>query len=512
LPYFRRRDAAGENGRLGQAEGGRLALQGGAFRPVADDQRPHRQAALPEQPGRLEERADPLVRDQAGYHADDLIIRAEAQCGPQFCGVGERLEELPGDGVRHDEDLLGGDAAGHDLLFHGLAERHHQVGGQHAPGLEVAVPPVQFAMGEFGGVRVAGQPRVFPEPAHLVDDGQAVPLPQGQRDPGVGVVTRRVQHGGADLPGELVGQLESSVGGPGVGVGAAGHPPRQQAVVRDAVQHDQAPAVDQALGHRVAAPRHHVRVEPVGALGQRDLVRPDRVPGARGGERVVDQVQHAPGPGGHGGPRGPGGPGGYGGAGSPPVSGGIPGGRPPGASTVPPEEAQLGGEGLAQASCPAAVRGAGRLVKGLDRLGEAAFAPGQASGQHRPGTVVFGEPAQCRGRGRGLVDGQAERGEAPRRGLERRPSRVPVARAPQYRRTPVRTGEPEPPAERARRYSLGENQCADRVGGRVPPGDRRRERKRAGRHVRVAEAVVQAVMEAGASGPRPTRGGRHHGR
>ena len=48
--YFGRWHPAGEDGHLAQAEIRRLALQSGPFRPVADDQRPHQQAAHPQQP------------------------------------------------------------------------------------------------------------------------------------------------------------------------------------------------------------------------------------------------------------------------------------------------------------------------------------------------------------------------------------------------------------------------------------------------------------------------------
>jgi hypothetical protein len=487
--YFRRRDAAGEYGRLAQAERGRLPLQGRALRPVADDQRPHRQAALPEQFGRLEQRADALVRDQAGDHAYHMLVRPDGQRFPQFRGVGQRCEELIGDGVRHDEDLLGGDAAGHDLLFHGLAERDHKVGRQHGLGLEVAVAPVQFAMGEFGGVRVAGQPRVFPEPAHLVDDRRPVPLPQGQRDRGVLVVARRVEDRGAEPCGQPRGLPEPSVLR---FVRPGGYVPREQAVVGNAVQRDQAPAVDHALGYGVTGSGYHVRVEAVGPLGHGDLVRSYGVPGAGGGQRVVDQVQDA--------------------AGGRAELGGV-------LMIVGRNGRYLPRTGRDRGFQPSA-RAARRPLQGLEGLGDAAFAPGQAGGQDRPGAVVFGQPAQCRCRDRGLIDGQAERGQAPGRGLESRLGFIPVPGAPQQGRPPVRAGKPQASAQPVWQYSLGENQCADRVGGRVPPGDRRRERERSGRHVRAVEAVaqadveavVQAVVEAGALGPRPTRGGRHHGR
>ncbi len=161
------------------------------------------------------------------------------------------------------------------------------------------------------------------------------------------------------------------------------------------------------------------------------------------------------------------------------------------------QDGLLGGEAGAQAAGAAA----GRAVERLERVGEAAFAPGQAGGQYRAGVVVVGQPSQGGGRGLGLVDGQAERGQAPGRGVERGQRRGSVARAPQRRRPPVGPGEPEPSAQRRGQYSLGQDHGADRVGGHVPPGNRGRERESAGRHVRVA-----------AAGPWPAQGGRHHGR
>ena len=158
----------------------------------------------------------------------------------------------------------------------------------------------------------------------------------------------------------------------------------------------------------------------------------------------------------------------------------------------------LGGEGFAEAAGP----GAAGVVESFERFGEAAFAPGQAGGQHRAGGVVLRQAGQGGGRGLGLVDGQAERGQAAGRRVERgqRPGAVP--RAPQRRRPTVGSGEPEPPAQRLGQYSLGQDYGTDRTGGHVPPGNRDRQRKSARRHMRAA----------GELGSRPTRGGRHHGR
>ena len=161
------------------------------------------------------------------------------------------------------------------------------------------------------------------------------------------------------------------------------------------------------------------------------------------------------------------------------------------------QDGTLGGEVGAQVAGPEA----GGVVEGFDGLGEAAFAPGQAGGQPRAGAVAVGQPVQGGGRGFRLVDGQAERGQAPGRGVEHRQRRGPVPRTPQRGRPSVGSGEPEPSAQRRGQYSLGEDHGPDRVGGRVPPGNRGRERDSAGRHVRVV-----------AAGPQSAQGGRHHGR
>ena len=142
----------------------------------------------------------------------------------------------------------------------------------------------------------------------------------------------------------------------------------------------------------------------------------------------------------------------------------------------PLQDGTLGGEAGAQA---AGAEAAG-AVERLDGVGQAALAPGQAGRQHRAGAVVVGQPAQGGGRGRGLVDGQAERGQPPGRGVERGQRRGSVPRAPQRRRPSVGSGEPEPPAQRRGQYSLGQDHGPDRVGGRVPPGNRGREREQRG--------------------------------
>src|SRR5690348_17616139 len=114
LAYFRRGYAAGEHGRPGQPGPRGLALQGGAFGPVAHDQGPGWHAASAQDRGRLEQSADPLVRDQAGHLADHRLIRTDTQLFAEGGRVGQRLEEFRGYGVRHDFDLLRRDATGHD--------------------------------------------------------------------------------------------------------------------------------------------------------------------------------------------------------------------------------------------------------------------------------------------------------------------------------------------------------------------------------------------------------------
>ena len=217
-----------------------------------------------------------------------------------------------------------------------------------------------------------------------------------------------------------------------------------------------------------------MRIQPGLTLGQRDLVRPDRVPGARGGQRVRDQVQHPPGHvrrgalatrfmivSGNGrylsqtahdhglGRRGGG------------------------------QEGLLGGEGGAQAAGGAA----GSAVEGAEGLGEVAFAPGQAGGQDGTGLIVAGEPVHGGCRRGGLVRGQGEGGQAAGRADQRRQCRVPLPRAPQHRRPAVRPGQPEPAAQRHGQHPPGQQQRADRVGDRVPPADRDGEREGAGRRV-----------------------------
>ena len=165
----------------------------------------------------------------------------------------------------------------------------------------------------------------------------------------------------------------------------------------------------------------------------------------------------------------------------------------------------------------ASPRAAGRFFEGLERVGKATFAPGQAGDQDRPGAVVFGYPLQRLGRDRGLVDGQAERRQAAGRAVQFGLGSFSVPRAPQQRRPPVGTGEPEAPAQAFWQYPLGQDQCADRIGGRVMPGDRRRERKRARVYMRVVggSGRLGSLGSSGSLGPfgsRPTRGGRHHGR
>ena len=285
---------------------------------------------------------------------------------------------------------------------------------------------------------------------------------------------------------------------------AGGHQPRQQPVVGHAVQHDQAAAVEPALGHRIAAPGGHVRIEPGGPLGDGDLVRPDRVPGARGRQRVGDQVQHAS---------------------------RYPLGRPPDAAPAAqfmivnrngrylPEttrdhglalegghragqERVLGGEDRAQLPGPAAAC----PVERPEGLGELSLLPGQARGEPGLCTVCSGQPVQGGGRRGRLVRRQGEGGQPPGRGGQGGQRRVPLPRAPQHRRRAVRPGEAEPSAQRGGQRPPGQQQCPDRVGGRVPPADRGGEDEGAGRRARAGQAGAQARARA-----RSARNGRRHG-
>ena len=257
-----------------------------------------------------------------------------------------------------------------------------------------------------------------------------------------------------------------------------GHAPGQQPVIGHAVQLDQAAAVDAALGHRVAGSGRDVRVEPGLALGQRDLVRPDRVPGAVVGSASVTRCSTRPGT--------------CAARAAPPrplarfmiVSGngrylpktahdhGL--GRGLGG-----QEGLLGGEGGAEAAGLAA----GGAVEGSQGFGEAAFAPGQAGGQDGAAPVVPGEPVHGGCRRGGLIRGQGEGGQAAGRAGQRRQCRVPLPRAPEHRRPSVRPGEPEPAAQRRGQHPPGQQQRPDRVGGRVPPADRGGEREGARRRM-----------------------------
>ena len=367
-----------------------------------------------------------------------------------------------------------GDAAGHDLLPHGFAERHHQVGGQHALGLGVPVPLVELTGHQLGAVRVAGQPGVLPEPAHLVHHGQAEPFAQGEGEPGVGEVARRVQHRGPDPARQLGGELQVHAGGLPGGVGAGGHEPRQQAVIGHAVQHDQAAPIEPALGHRVSAPGNHVRIEPGGPLSDRDLVRPDRVPGAGSGQGVGDQVQHAS---------------------RHPLL--APSRTAPAAQFMimcrngrylaktahdHGRAGLLGGESGAQAAGWAGAC----CFECLEGLGELALFPGQARGQCGAGPVVFWQPGQGGRGGVWLIHGQGERGQAPGRGGQGRERRVPLPRSPQHGRPAVWSGAHEHCAQRGGQYPPGQQQRPDRVASRMPPADRGGEREGARRKARSA--------------------------
>ncbi len=247
-----------------------------------------------------------------------------------------------------------------------------------------------------------------------------------------------------------------------------------------------------------------MRIEPGGLLGDRDLVRPDRVPGARRRQGVGDQVQH---------------------------TARNPLGRPPGAVPAPPAlpaarfmivnrngrylsrtvhdhygwAGVLGGEGRVKAPGPDAAC----PVERPEGVCELPLLPGQARSEPGMRPVPFGRPGEGRGRGFRLIHGQAEGGQPPGRGVQSRQRRVPLPRLPQHRRPPVRPGEPEPSAQRGGQHPPGQQQCPDRVGSYVPPADRGGEREGAGRRARAGQAGVQARARPGS---RPARNGRRHGR
>ena len=279
-------------------------------------------------------------------------------------GSGSGCRNSSADSVRDDEDVRRVDAPFGDLVAHRLAERHHQVGGLHAVRLERAAAHVAVAVPQVAGGAgaVPGQPGVLPEAAHLVQHRQLRGVAQRERDQRVGVVARRVQDAGPDLC-DQAGRVLEAVGRDRVR--AAGHDPRQQPVVRDAVDGHQATAVDRAGRDREADPGDDVRVESGitvgGALGDGDLLGADGVAGAGRRQRVGDDVQDGAGP-------------------------AVPGrGQLRDVQAVWLEHVGLGPEPAPQPGRPPAAR----AVKRANRVGEPALPVGQPGGEPGPGTAAF---------------------------------------------------------------------------------------------------------------------------
>jgi hypothetical protein len=439
------------------AELGGLTLERGAFGAVADDQCPGGDVAVVEDLDRLQQRADPLVRDQAGDEANDVLAVFDAEGLPEGGAVGERAEELLADAVGDDDHLVLVDPAGQDLLAHRLAERHHQVGGQHAVRLEGAGARVAVAAREVLGGGVAGQPGVLPEAAHLVDDRQPGRVAQGQGDERVGVVGRGVQDGRLEIGGEAGGIPQVRLV---EGVHPAGHDPRQQPVVGDAVHGDPGPAVDRARRDGEADPGGDVRVEAHGPLGQRDLLRSDRVAGVGRRQRVGDEVQDTA----------------FGG-----VSRAFRAFRLLGGERQPSglKHLDLGADRLPQPSGPpagSAVEFAHRVRQPSLTVGE----PGREPGARR---VVHRQADQGRPGDRGLIHRQAEGGQLGRRPFQGGERAAAVPRAPRSGGFAVGAGEPQQAAQRCGQRPPGERHRAHRVVGHVPQHHGGGEYDRSGRRL-----------------------------
>jgi hypothetical protein len=98
-----------------------------------------------------------------------------------------------------------------------------------------------------------------------------------------------VQHGGPQALGQPRGVLQVRLVDP---VHPAGHDPREQTVVGDAVHRDGLAPVDGAGRDGEADPGADVRVHAREALGERDFLGADRVPGARRRQRVGDDMEN----------------------------------------------------------------------------------------------------------------------------------------------------------------------------------------------------------------------------
>ncbi len=281
-----------------------------------------------------------------------------------------------------------------------------------------------------------------------------------------------MQHGGLKALGQPRGVPQVRPVEP---VHPAGHDPREQPVVRDAVHRDGLAPVDGASGDREPDPGADVRVHAREPLGERDLLRADRVPGTGRRQRVGDDMKD---PGGAARVAGRGsnlshsaggGPvlrvppwGGYGGA-KPSHARGVQGGRPPARKSTRLKHRYLGEEGPAEAGrAPAA-----RALEFLDRVGEASLTVGEPGGEPGTGPVVLRQPRERGPRDSRLVNGEAERGEPGRRRFKRGERATAVPRAPQRGGPAVRPGEPDQAAQRCGQRPPGERHRAHRVVGHV---------------------------------------------
>lgn len=272
------RHPAGED----RPDPGSPAFEGTALGAVADQQQGHRRAPVAQQRRRVDERVDALVAVERRGEPDHERVLRDAQFVPERRPVREGFQERRVHRVRHDGDLRGVDAAFRDLVAHGRAERDDRVGLAHPAGLQLPGQPVEVGLG--GVRRVARQPRVLQEAPDLVHHRQPVPAAQLKGHRRVQVVADRVQ----DLWPQPLDERTGQVGGLADRRDlVARRQPRQQPVVDDPVDLDGAPCVGRPLAERVPEPGHHMRVEPELPLGERDPVRPDRVPriGPRQGVR-----------------------------------------------------------------------------------------------------------------------------------------------------------------------------------------------------------------------------------
>ena len=232
----------------------------------------------------------PSYEVRVEHHPDDVLAGIDSQFLAQGTGIRQRPEELRRDRVRHDEHPGGGNAAGHDLLAHGLAERHHQVGGQHAPGLQGTVLEVQLAVRELrrrpGGGKARCPPRIrAPRTPPAGRTARAAPARSWRWRS----CSRRAGRRG------LIRSVSSPArASPRSALLERGHQGREQAVVRG--RRRPSPAACRrsgpgSPGTRTWSPR--AGSSPAARWARTDLVRPDRVASAGGRQGVGNQMRCA---------------------------------------------------------------------------------------------------------------------------------------------------------------------------------------------------------------------------